>query len=87
MIPLKRIGLIIDGLSLLPSEIRVLWIHLGDGEERRRLQEQADVKFVGKSNIEYEFKGYLDNEQIHKFYEEDSVDLFITTSETEGCPG
>ena len=36
--------------------------------------------------IKYCFKGQVSNEEIHKFYRENYVDCFITTSSSEGLP-
>src|SRR5690606_8655725 len=37
-----------------------------------------------KSNIEWEFKGNVPNQEIIKFYQSEPVSLFIHTSDTEG---
>lgn len=85
-IPLKRIELIIQALSLLEKE-DIYWIHIGDGESLENLKAYAKEKLGNKKNIDYIFKGYLDNSQIRKVYESENVKGFITTSSTEGgCP-
>lgn len=84
-IPLKRIELIIQALAVLQNE-RIHWIHIGDGNCFMKLSDYAHTKLADKDNITYEFKGYMDNCQIRKIYEE-GIDGFITTSSTEGgCP-
>ncbi len=84
-IPLKRIELIIQALSLLQKEY-IHWIHIGAGESFEQLKAFADVKLANKDNISYEFKGYLNSSQIQRVYEQ-GIDAFITTSSTEGgCP-
>lgn len=85
-IPLKRIELIIQALSLLEDE-QIYWVHIGDGESFEKLKAYAKEKLEDKGNIIYEFKGYLNSRQIRRFYEDKKIDGFITTSSTEGgCP-
>ena len=81
MIPLKRIGLIIDALAGI-KDIQIKWTHFGDGEEMKTLTERANKEFG--DNIVCCFKGYADNKTIIKYYKEEIVDCFITTSSTEG---
>ena len=83
IIPLKRIELIIEALSLL--NFPVSWTHFGDGPLRNELGKKAARFFEGK-NIDYRFTGQISNKQVREFYETQHVDLFISTSETEGLP-
>lgn len=85
-VPLKRIEIIIQALAALQNE-RIHWIHIGDGACFMQLKNYAYAELADKKNITYEFKGYLDSNQIRKVYEEEKIDGFITTSSTEGgCP-
>jgi glycosyltransferase involved in cell wall biosynthesis len=79
LIPLKRIGLIIEALKYVNFELR--WIHFGDGELRQVLQEQ--IKHLPK-NINVSFKGDVPNSYVIEFYKTHSINLFIHMSETEG---
>lgn len=81
----KRIELIIEGLSQLSNE-RIRWVHFGDGPELNSIKQYADKLLGNKHNIEYEWMGYVDSNEIIKFYQKSEVDLFITTSASEGCP-
>ncbi len=84
MIPLKRIQLIVDGLAQI-NALKIHWTHIGDGSERQKLQEYAEQKLGDQGNIRYTFTGYV--EDVRAYYEQNQVDCFITTSETEGgCP-
>lgn len=80
MIPLKRIDKIIDGLSLL-DDFQVKWTHFGDGVLRDRLVRKA--KDLPK-NIKVLFRGSVKNTEIMKLYENECINAFIHTSETEG---
>ena len=84
VIPLKRVNLIVEGLSQL-HDIPIEWTHFGDGEEILNVKKLADEKLP--SNIKVDFKGYVSNEVIRNHYKTEYVDCFITTSSTEGgCP-
>ena len=86
LIPLKRVSLIIEALSLVNS-FEVEWIHFGMGAERNNLQEQAKALLGDSTNITYTFKGSVPNSQILEFYQNNAVDVFISTSSSEGgCP-
>lgn len=83
VIPLKRINLIIETLKLI-TNIRIKWIHLGDGELLTEVKEKAKNDL--KNNITYEFKGYCEKQWIINFYRREKIDLFINVSEYEGIP-
>ena len=85
VIPLKRISLIIDTLSEI-SGIIIKWTHFGDGSSMEEMKEYARQKLSAKDNIEYRFVGNMPNKAIREYYGNNLIDLFITTSETEGCP-
>lgn len=84
MIPLKRIELIIDALSLC-SDQKIHWTHFGDGESRKKIENLAKEK-LNTVCTSYSFLGHVKNEEVMDFYENHSVHCFITTSATEGCP-
>lgn len=85
VIPLKRVPLIIDALALLEEEIS--WTHIGDGEQMEYVKAYAKEKLGKKGNISYTFAGYVENNEVIRYYREHWVDCFITTSSTEGgCP-
>nr|WP_072513772.1 glycosyltransferase [Ndongobacter massiliensis] len=84
LIPLKRVDIIIDALSLLKTPIH--WVHFGTGPLQNCLQEQAEKKLVENKRITYQFMGQVKNDKIHEFYRNNQVDLFINTSSSEGVP-
>lgn len=84
VIPLKRVEIIINALASLQEDI--CWIHFGTGECMSAIQKLAEKKLGKKKNITYSLKGYVPNVEIRRFYEENNVDCFLTTSSTEGCP-
>lgn len=86
VIPLKRIYLIIEALSLIDS-YSIDWTHIGGGSDLLKLKTMAETTFKEKNNIKYNFLGSVPNSFIHDFYNKSTIDIFITTSSTEGgCP-
>lgn len=86
LIPLKRVGLIIDGLAQLPETVQVSWNHIGDGPEREALEQEAREKLAGRSNVQWKFWGAVPNPRLPDVYREIGAEVFITTSSTEGVP-
>ena len=74
--------LIIEGLSLVEENIR--WIHIGAGNQLEALKEKAEELLAAKKNIQYEFMGFVPNEKVIRFYRENYIGCFITTTSTEG---
>lgn len=85
IVSIKRINLIIDALSEIDN-IDIKWTHIGDGPLRPEIERLVSEKLGNKSNINYCFKGHLDNADVYKFYREHRVDCFINVSESEGIP-
>jgi glycosyltransferase involved in cell wall biosynthesis len=81
LIPLKRVHLIIEILKHIDFGIK--WVHFGGGPLLMDLKQAA--KSLPK-NIVTEFKGETPNHQVLQYYSNNSISLFITTSETEGLP-
>lgn len=81
LVPLKRVHLIIEILKQL--NFKLTWVHFGDGP---CLQEIKELIKTIPSTITTELKGSVPNSDIIAFYKTVPVNLFITTSETEGLP-
>jgi len=81
LVPVKRIHLIIDALRDLT--IKVHWTHIGSGPLEKKLKSMAESL---PANIEINFTGKLDNQEVYEFYRSQPVDLFINVSESEGMP-
>lgn len=80
----KRLYLIVEGLaefSRQHPEIKISWSHFGDGP----LMEQVAALAAQKLNaVEYHFKGKVSNDGLMQFYRSHPVDMFLTTSASEG---
>lgn len=85
VIPLKRIELIVQGLALI-SEIKIKWVHFGDGSELENIKKMALDILDSKENISYRFMGRVDNKAVLDYYRNGLVSCFITTTSTEGNP-
>lgn len=85
MIPLKRVALIIEGLARI-TDIEILWTHFGTGSHYEETVKYAKELLGDKKNISYEMPGFVPVEEIMRFYRENVVDCFLTTSSTEGSP-
>ena len=86
LIDRKRVGLLMDGLFHLAetnSDLQFSWVHIGDGPNREMLNSKIPN---APKNLKIDFKGSLKNEDVHSFYQSESVDLFVNTSTKEGTP-
>lgn len=81
MVDFKRVGLIAEALQEFPSPIR--WIHFGSGPLFDQIANQIQDL---PAHVQIELKGHVDNQTVLDFYSRQYVDLFISTSESEGLP-
>lgn len=85
IIPRKRVEIIVDAISCI-DDIKISWVHFGDGELMDELRNRAEAKLKSKENIQYELKGYTEHDKIMKYYLENSIDAFIMVAVSEGNP-
>ena len=85
IVPVKRIHLIVKTLAEI-NDYTIHWVHIGDGSEKKNIVSMADNILLNKKNISFEFKGFMTNEQVMQFYNEQYFDCFISTSKYEGLP-
>lgn len=84
VIDVKRIDLIIKVIQFLQQhEVKVKWIHLGDGQNMKEIQLLAREKLIEGS---YCFCGNIPNNRILQKYHDEDVDFFINMSDSEGIP-
>ena len=77
----KRVYLITEVLSKVT--VNVLWVHFGDGPMKKLIETNVDKL---PSNIKYELKGNVSNDIVLNYYKNQSVNLFINVSKSEGIP-
>lgn len=82
IIPVKRLSLLIEALSLIQIEIE--WIHIGSGDDSDKIEKEAHAKL--KKNVKFNFVGALKPDEVQHFYIKNCFDLFINVSESEGVP-
>lgn len=86
VIPRKRVDLLLEGLKVYADQHptqQVHWTHIGEGPEWEQLKEKSKIL---PSNLQINFVGNLTNEELHNFYRQNPVDLFVNTSTKEGTP-
>ncbi len=80
--PLKRIHLLLEALRGI-EDVDVEYTCIGDGPEREKLMSLARRL---PPNVKATFTGALSHAQVMDFYRNNSVDLFVNVSRTEGLP-
>ncbi len=84
IIPLKRIDLLVDAIALLEESGHVIkWTCIGEGNQLKEIRKKVS-EFIRQSEVI--FTGRLDNKDVLSFYKNNSIDLFVNVSETEGLP-
>jgi glycosyltransferase involved in cell wall biosynthesis len=81
----KRVGLLVDSLAALGAHLpgrSFEWHHLGGGSEQAAVAEAARERLPG--NIRWELLGPVPPEQVIAFYRDHPVDLFLSTTRSEG---
>lgn len=82
--PVKRLYLIIEALALI-EDVKVKWVHFGDGADYDCISELASDLLDKKDNIEFMFMGRVVNRKVLEYYKEKKPDCIINTSYSEGC--
>ena len=67
------------------SNKRIHWVHFGSGVLLNEMKLLANKK-IKSSSVTFEFKGKVHNYEVHKYYRDYIVDLFINVSSSEGVP-
>lgn len=85
MIDIKRVDRIIDVLERFngSEKYKISWTHIGDGNRKNEIEKKARERL---GSIKTEFLGSISNHEVYEFYQNNPVDLFISTSKSEGLP-
>ena len=81
VVALKRLNLLFDALQKTQSNI--IWHHFGDGVLMNDLINSIKNKRQGLNVI---LHGYVSNQTLINFYQNQHVDLFVNVSSSEGLP-
>ncbi len=87
ILPIKRIELIVDALQKI-KDIKIHWVHIGSyyPERFETLKKYTENTLSLNSNITYDLKGDMKNDEISDYLSKQYFDVFISTSATEGIP-
>ena len=83
LIKVKQVHLIAESLSKIKN-YEIKWVHFGDGELKKDIINYCKKNFP--KNIRAEFKGRVFNKEILDFYIDNTPDLFVNLSSSEGIP-
>ncbi len=84
IVPVKRIDLLVQSLALL-QDIEYIWYHIGYDPHQGGLKNQIN-KLAKNLNVNLNMVGFLSNEDVHQFYHDNEIDLFLNLSSSEGIP-
>lgn len=81
----KRVSVIVDILECLEKlgDFEIRWTHLGEGNRKEEIKKAAARRL---HNTRAEFPGRIPNDKVYEYYKNNSVDLFLCTSASEGLP-
>ena len=80
--PVKRVDIIARALERL--DIDTEWLHIGEGSLLKDIKSLANNSKNKK--IKFSFLGQVSNEQVINYYSNNTIDLFINVSGSEGIP-
>ena len=83
--PVKRVDLIVETLSTI-NNFDITWTHYGSGEEEIKVKSLAASLLKTKKNIDYNFVGMVNHDDLMKLFLSSEYDLFINVSSSEGVP-
>lgn len=89
IVKVKRVEIIVDvlhELALSSRSVKITWTHIGGGELIEQLKYYANKKLQRFNDVNFEFLGELENKDVIKFYAENSIDVFVNVSSSEGLP-
>jgi len=88
-VSVKQIHKTTKALALLAKEntnLKVKWTHIGGGPLLEILKEEANTFAINHSNFIPEFTGFMPNEEVQNLLQNNSYDIFINSSLSEGTP-
>ena len=85
IIPLKRVDKILEVVSSF-TKIKIKWIHIGEGPDIEKLNENATRKSNENRFFSFELLGKVPNSEVRGILCLQYFDLFMNLSTTEGIP-
>lgn len=85
VVPVKRLHLLVNALKKWDID-KLTWTHIGDGPLMPELKKMVSELEASNSHVHVVLLGALHNEQVKEYYKNNSVDLFVNVSQSEGLP-
>lgn len=85
VVPVKRLHLLVKALKKWDID-KLTWTHIGDGPLMLELKDMVADLVNSNSHVKVVLFGALHNEQVKEYYKNNSVDLFVNVSQSEGLP-
>lgn len=82
--PVKRLHILAEALLSTRFPKPIIWTILGDGPEIGRITDI--VNRYDNVKVTADIRGRVNNDEVHKYYSENPIDLFINISSSEGLP-
>ncbi|MBQ3368006.1 glycosyltransferase [bacterium] len=82
--PVKRLDILADALKIVNSPIPIIWTIFGDGSLKDKIS--SIVSEYDGIHVKAVMRGSVSNAEVHKYYIENPVDLFVNISSSEGLP-
>ncbi len=79
----KQVDKLADALVKITTPFK--WVHFGGGSQVE-LDKIQGLNAQGSLNSAVEMKGYVTNKEVHDFYKNNKVNLFVNLSLVEGVP-
>lgn len=85
IVDVKRVKKMVDIFESLEKigDFNIRWTHIGDGNRRTEIEKAAKRRL---KSTKVKFLGNISNSAVYEFYQSTPVDLFLSTSSSEGLP-
>lgn len=82
---IKRVERTIDILEALEAFgcSDISWTHIGDGNRKKMIEKSVEKRL---KSTKVKFLGKISNSAVYEFYQSTPIDLFLSTSSSEGLP-
>lgn len=81
--PVKRLDVFAEALKLYKGSVPVEWTLMGDGSHTEKIK---SIVSGYDNNVTVKMMGRVSNDDVHRYYSESTVDLFVNVSLSEGLP-
>nr|WP_283104181.1 glycosyltransferase [Shewanella gelidimarina] len=84
----KRVDKIIEAIYLYSKHTNkaIYWTHIGGGDLLKSLSDYSQERFKFCNNVNYKFTGFMEHSSLLKHLKDESYDIVINASESEGVP-